>query len=527
MRKSIVLAADNAYLIPLETTIKSVLYHNRDVDFYILNSDIAPEWFKLLGRKMEVVNSTIRSVHIDKELFESYKTGPHINYASYFRFFATEVVESDRVLYLDSDIIVTGELATLFEIDLKGYSIGAVDDVYAYEGRKSGFNTGMLLMDVVKWKEHSIVNSLLELAAEQNQVVHLGDQSILNIYFEDNWLALDKTYNYMVGVDIYHLAQECERLDDNPPTIVHYASHDKPWNTYSISRLRELGKYLVECVEHILKQTYQNIEIILVDDSSTDNSGEICDAFMMQDNRVRVLHQENKGGAAQAKNMGISVAKGEYITIVDSDDIVKENMIETLYQQVQEKDADVVIGNYYNYDESDGNFYFYVTGKDFCVEELAIQEIMNRQAGDWKFNSSAFILPTFKLIKKELFNEVHFSNGRRFDDEATMHRFYLLASKIVFINDNLYLYRRRSGSIMRTEFDLSWARDIVEVFSKKISDCVLAGLDVSVLRIRFVNLLKDYKQTLEYHQLTDTEEYKDICFRLKLFFDAEQRNGKS
>ncbi|HET1484636.1 TPA: glycosyltransferase family 8 protein [Streptococcus pneumoniae] len=240
MRKSIVLAADNAYLIPLETTIKSVLYHNRDVDFYILNSDIAPEWFKLLGRKMEVVNSTIRSVHIDKELFESYKTGPHINYASYFRFFATEVVESDRVLYLDSDIIVTGELATLFEIDLKGYSIGAVDDVYAYEGRKSGFNSGVLLMDVAKWKEHSIVNSLLELAAEQNQVVHLGDQSILNIYFEDNWLALDKTYNYMAGVDIYHLAQECERLDDNPPTIVHYASHDKPWNTYSISRLREL-----------------------------------------------------------------------------------------------------------------------------------------------------------------------------------------------------------------------------------------------------------------------------------------------
>ena len=132
-------------------------------------------------------------------------------------------------------------------------------------------------------------------------------------------------------------------------------------------------------------------------------------------------------------------------------------------------------------------------------------------------------MPTFKLIKKELFKEVQFSNGRRFDDEATMHRFYLLASKIVFINDNLYLYRRRSGSIMRTEFDISWARDLVEVFSKKISDCVLAGLDVSVLRIRFVNLLKDYKQTLEYHQLTDTEEYKDICFRLKIFFEAERR----
>ncbi len=184
------------------------------------------------------------------------------------------------------------------------------------------------------------------------------------------------------------------------------------------------GKYLVECVEHILRQSYQNIEIILVEDDSTDNSGEICDAFMMQDERIRVFHQENKR-AAQAKNVGLREARSQYITIVDSDDIVKENMIETLYQQVQEKNADVVIGNYYDFDESDGNFYFYVTGQDFCIEELSRQEIMNRQAGAWQFNSSAFILPTFKLIKKELFDEVHFSNGRRFDDEATMHRFYL------------------------------------------------------------------------------------------------------
>ena len=202
-------------------------------------------------------------------------------------------------------------------------------------------------------------------------------------------------------------------------------------------------------------------------------------------------------------------------------------MIEVLYTHIKEKNADIAIGNYYIYDESDKNFYFYVTDKDFSVEELAIQEIMNRQAGDWRFNSSAFILPTFKLIKKELFKEVQFSNGRRFDDEATMHRFYLLASKIIFINDNLYRYRQRSGSIMRSKFDLSWARDLVEVFSKKISDLVLSGLDVSVMRIRFVNLLKDYKQILEYHQLTDTEEYRDICFRLNIFFEAERRNSES
>ena len=285
-------------------------------------------------------------------------------------------------------------------------------------------------------------------------------------------------------------------------------------------------KYLVECVESIREQTYSNIEIILVDDGSTDASIEICDEFSKKDSRVRVFHKENEGSAV-AKNFGIQQSKGEYIILVDSDDIVSDKMIEVLYTHIKEKNADIAIGNYYIYDESDKNFYFYVTDKDFSVEELAIQEIMNRQAGDWRFNSSAFILPTFKLIKKELFKEVQFSNGRRFDDEATMHRFYLLASKIVFINDNVYLYRRRSGSIMRSKFDLSWARDLVEVFSKKISDLVLSGLDVSVMRIRFVNLLKDYKQILEYHQLTDTEEYRDICFRLNIFFEAERRNSES
>lgn len=162
-------------------------------------------------------------------------------------------------------------------------------------------------------------------------------------------------------------------------------------------------KYLVECVESIREQTYSNIEIILVDDGSTDASIEICDEFSKKDSRVRVFHKENEGSAV-AKNFGIQQSKGEYIILVDSDDIVSDKMIEVLYTHIKEKNADIAIGNYYIYDESDKNFYFYVTDKDFSVEELAIQEIMNRQAGDWRFNSSAFILPTFKLIKKGKFN---------------------------------------------------------------------------------------------------------------------------
>lgn len=280
-------------------------------------------------------------------------------------------------------------------------------------------------------------------------------------------------------------------------------------------------KYLVECVESIRKQTYSNIEIILVDDGSTDASIEICDEFAEKDSRVRVFHKKNEG-VAVARNFGIQQSNGQYVVIVDSDDIAVDRMIEVLYTQIKENDADIAVGNYYIYDESDGNFYYYITDDDYCVEVLSSQELIDRQAGAWKWNSTAFMLTTFKLYKKVLFNDVSFTHGRRFDDEASTHRLFLRSKKTVFVNDNVYLYRRRSGSIMRSKFDLSWASDLVEVFSKKISDLVLAGLDVSVMRIRFVNLLKDYKQTLEFHQLTDTEEYKDICFRLKLFFEAEQ-----
>lgn len=281
-------------------------------------------------------------------------------------------------------------------------------------------------------------------------------------------------------------------------------------------------KYLVECVESLRKQTYSNIEIILVDDGSTDASIEICDEFAEKDSRVKVFHKKNEG-VAVARNFGIQQSNGQYVVIVDSDDVAVDRMIEVLYTQIKEKDADIAVGNYYIYDESDGNFYYYIIDDDYCVEVLSSQELIDRQAGAWQWNSSAFIVTVAKLYKRDLFEDVSFTHGRRFDDEASTHRLFLRSKKTVFINDNLYLYRRRSGSIMRTDFDLSWVRDLVEVFSKKISDFVLAGLDVSVMRIRFVNLLKDYKQSLEYHQLTDTEEYKDICFRLNVFFDAERR----
>lgn len=240
MRKSIVLAADNAYLVQLETTIKSILCHNTEVDFYILNSDIAPEWFKLLVPKLKHFDSSIKNIHLDSNDFKDFKTATHINYATFYRFLIPNIVGESRALYLDCDLIVSGDLSPLFELDFNGYPIAAVQYNYGWELSINGFNAGVLLINNDMWREQNITHDLLVLTEEKQDQVQMADQSILNIYFENRWLQLDYKFNYLTGLDFLHPSGDLENLNEKWPVITHFASKDKPWNTYSVSRLREL-----------------------------------------------------------------------------------------------------------------------------------------------------------------------------------------------------------------------------------------------------------------------------------------------
>ena len=103
--------------------------------------------------------------------------------------------------------------------------------------------------------------------------------------------------------------------------------------------------YIEKCMESVLNQTYKNIEIILVDDGSPDNCPIICDQYVKEDNRVKVVHKEN-GGLSDARNAGIKVANGDYITFIDSDDYVDKDYVEFLYNTIEETDADIAIGGH-------------------------------------------------------------------------------------------------------------------------------------------------------------------------------------
>ena len=244
-QKAIALGADLHYLDKVETVIKSVSVHNHEVKFYVFNDDLPSEWFQLMRNRLKVIGSEIVNVKkTDHNLRNFHLPNAILSYATFFRYFIADEVQEDRVLYLDSDMIVHSKLDDLFTLDLQGYAIAAVQD-FNHEGWLTTFNAGMLLIDAKKWREKNSTQSLLELTTQHHEHVY-GDQGVLNMYFGDQWLHLDKEYNFMVGLDQFlHLSGNREWYQSDyygnyEPKIIHYTSEFKPWTHMTLTRFRKL-----------------------------------------------------------------------------------------------------------------------------------------------------------------------------------------------------------------------------------------------------------------------------------------------
>ena len=244
-QKAIALGADLHYLDKVETVIKSVSVHNHRVKFYVFNDDLPSEWFLLMRNRLKVIGSEI--VNVKKtahNLRDFHLPNAILSYAAFFRYFIADEVQEDRVLYLDSDTIVNANLDDLFTLDLQGYAIAAVQD-FNHEGWLTTFNSGVMLIDAKKWREKNSTQSLLELTAQHHEHVY-GDQGILNMYFGDQWLHLDKEYNFMVGLDQFlHLSgnrewYQSDYYGDYEPKIIHYTTEYKPWTHLTLTRFRKL-----------------------------------------------------------------------------------------------------------------------------------------------------------------------------------------------------------------------------------------------------------------------------------------------
>ena len=238
MKKAIVLGADNGYMDKVETTIKSVCAYNDDIKFYVFNDDLPSEWFRIMNQRLKAIHSEIVNVKISNNHLRKYHLPTaHLSYAAYFRFFIPDILKEDKVLYLDSDIIVNGDLTPLFAIDLGDSPVAAVRD----ELQQTNFNSGVLLINNAYWREHSISTKLFELA-DQYHEVEFGDQGILNRFFVGQWKELDVNYNFMVGMDT--IATRFQKDEwyvkanqyESEVSVIHYTD-EKPWSAVYNNRL--------------------------------------------------------------------------------------------------------------------------------------------------------------------------------------------------------------------------------------------------------------------------------------------------
>ena len=234
--RAVVLAANAAYSEQVLTTIKSIVCHNRFIKFYVINSDFPTEWFVSMRKKLAKLDCQIVNARVSASLVSNFKTD--ISYTVFLRYFVADFVEEDKALYLDCDIVVTRDLSSLFETELGDAPLAAVKDlggqVYFHQHI---FNAGFLLINNALWKQENIRQRLIELTNEWHDKVPSGDQSILNMLFENRWMELPFAYNC---ITLHTTFSDYEPEKGLYPPVIHYLTERKPWKEYTQSIYREV-----------------------------------------------------------------------------------------------------------------------------------------------------------------------------------------------------------------------------------------------------------------------------------------------
>lgn len=273
-------------------------------------------------------------------------------------------------------------------------------------------------------------------------------------------------------------------------------------------------QWIEQCVESIRKQTFSDLEIILVDDGSPDCCPEICDKYACIDNRIKVLHKPN-GGLSSARNAGIDVAQGQYIIFIDSDDFISYYMIEKLYEAIKKYEADVAICGIQRVDQD---------GKPILHE---VKSVLDNQSTwsqsefwkKWEKDGEAVCVVTWnKIYKKEIFDEIRFDEDKLHEDVFILHKWVEHCNIIAIVSEKLYYYRQREGSIMHNNFTIR-NLDTVEALTNraayfaKHNQQILAEKTMKDAMGRMV----DGKRRINFSDIRIKKRYnelKNLCIRM-------------
>lgn len=260
--------------------------------------------------------------------------------------------------------------------------------------------------------------------------------------------------------------------------------------------------YLERCIDSLLEQTYERMEILLVDDGSTDGSGEIADRYERSYEKIRVFHKEN-GGLSDARNYGLERAKGDYIYLMDSDDyLVEKDALSVLYDWAIQKEVAVVVGAYC--EERKGKLHFFTPNQKSKVVIPKEEAIANMYRYD--AYKSIFVVAQNKLYKKEMLEHYRYPKGKLHEDEFTTYKIYLEAEAIGYVDYVTYAYVMRSGSIMTAGYRKE-RKAILEALEERIEVLQSNDMEIFDTQYYYLNALYFHRYMLEkYGFYEDLEE---------------------
>ena len=272
--------------------------------------------------------------------------------------------------------------------------------------------------------------------------------------------------------------------------------------------------YLRQCLDSVLGQTFKNFEVLLVNDGSSDSSGDICREYVEKDSRFHYFEKEN-GGLSDARNYGIERAQGEYLTFIDSDDFVNEKHLENLFLASRLTNADITIGGFSRFEN--GTFWLYQDyfSSDSLVSFTSAQAIQHLDSMfDVPFLN--FSIVCGKLFKRDLFKELRFQYGKYAEAQFIIWRLYLKARSIYSFNVDSYIYRINETG-MSSVFSLKHL-DYIDALEERIKSTKdLEGIDINLSFNMYRYVLKRILQQLEEHDYID--EAREVREKLEL---AEQ-----
>lgn len=268
--------------------------------------------------------------------------------------------------------------------------------------------------------------------------------------------------------------------------------------------------YLKKCLDSILEQSYTNLEVILINDGSTDLSGQICEEYSRKDKRIKLFHQTNQGLSA-ARNEGIKQSTGEILSFIDSDDYVNKDFYKLMILTMEKYDADIVQCGFEKVDENSRKI-----NKTVDFSELSEDEIYEGENTLDKLYSRNYVETVImcnKLYKTHLFYNIKFPVGKLHEDEFTTFRLLDRAKKMVIIDAKLYYYYQRADSITHKKFNVK-RLDVIQAYKEQVlyfrSKNMRVFEEKSLIKLEFK--IRSYMKKYKY---LDSNQKKEILNMLK------------